>query len=174
MTSLSPCRRCHRRLDCEIRARTLAALRGLGITKANLRCTLPEQDFPVGSRVYVRAFELIEGGHWDDGWRRNDVVRAGTVTGWRNKKATVCLDAGQEIAFPESQGRPPIYFLHAEPDRLAKADESATALCRCGVLPKARCEAGQFPTDRHNNRWGCQRENEEHWAREMAALAETE
>ncbi len=174
MTSLSPCRRCHRRADCEIRERTLASLRGLGITKANLRCAIPEHDFPVGSHVRVQAFELVEGGYWDEGWRRNDIVRLGTVTGWHGKKATVCLDMGQEIALPEAEGRPPIFFLHAEPDRLTLSDDTVVALCRCGSLPKSRCEAGEFPADRHGNPWGCQRLQEEYWECELAPLAPTE
>lgn len=150
MTSLTPCRRCHRRNDCETRAATLRAIRGMNITKANLRCRIPEQDFPPGSVVDVKAFELGDG--WQDGYRKADTVRRGIVCRWRQGRATVVLNADQEIEVPDGE---PIGFLKAEPDRLTRVDEPVQELCRCGNLTKARCEAKQYPTLKNGSDWLC-------------------
>lgn len=156
MTSLTPCRRCHRRETCQKRADTLASLRGLGITRANVRCTIPEEDFPVGTAVTVKAFELTFGGWHDDGWRKSDTVRRGTVVGWSDKKATVVLDQDQEIAIPDRET--PISYLRAEPDRLTAIPDAPKAdLCECGNLTKDRCEAKDFPMRRDGSDWFCQR-----------------
>lgn len=165
MVSLNPCRRCHRRGDCQKRTATLATLKGTGITKANLKCSIPAEDFPVGAAVTVKAFELVESGSWEPTYDQVECVRQGVVSNWRSGKATVALDDGQEITQPHKL---PIYFLHAEPDRLTRIGGDLVAMCQCGRLPAARCDAGQFPKREAGAEWWCERTEAERPAKEFA------
>jgi hypothetical protein len=148
MTVLHPCLHCHRRPDCEIKARTLTLLKGSGITKANLKCSVPEKDFPPGSVVMVKAFELVED---CEDFTPTPTSRRAVVRQWRNRLASVVLEKDQEIAQPSSN---PIAYLKVPSDRLTLVDEPVRVLCRCG-LDAVRCESNDYPSVR-NGEWYCQ------------------
>lgn len=162
MTALRPCRRCHRRETCPVRADTLKSLRGLSITLANLRCGIPKEDFPIGSTVSVKAFEIVENDREDQ--VKVDVFKIGVVRSWRNNKANVVLNAGQEIEKIYDGGK--IGYLSVETDRLTRVDAPIVELCGCGIAQE-RCENSDYPPVR-NGEWNCweaQRERDEsrHW-----------
>ncbi len=159
MVSLTPCRRCHRRADCAIKQKHVDLLRGSAITKANVRCVIPEADFPPGTPVLVKAFEMQHDGYLDEGgedYIKVKVERAGIVTGWKKKgkKATVVLDVGAEIRPASKNQDECIAHLHAEPDRLTRTGDPVD-MCECGGLPKARCASRQFPYLRGGSDWTC-------------------
>lgn len=153
MTVLSPCRRCHRRADCAIKRAALAALKGTKITKANLLCKIPEQDFPVGTAVQVKAFDLRDLGDEVEQYDKTAITVRGIVSRWRNGKATVALDKDQEITQPNNG---PIGILKVEPDRLSLVEgASASEMCNCGLVTKARCAARDFPSLREGADFNC-------------------
>lgn len=152
MTVLHPCHHCHRKPSCEIRTKTLAGIRGLGITIARVRCRIPEQDFPPGAVVDVSAFELAEGAYADDGYRKTKVTRRGIVRSWHERKAVIVLDKDQEIQKPEGAA---IGYLKVTSDRLTATGLPSVELCKCG-LSQERCEANDYPSIRDNGSFQCQ------------------
>lgn len=162
MTSLAPCRRCHRRETCQIKVSTLAGLKGLRISKATLRCKIPQEDFPIGARVSVQAFELLDAGYYEESYRKSAVSVVGIVTAWKGGKATVVLDKDQQIEAVEGNY---IGHLKAEPDRLLRQPGSIVEMCVCGGLSRARCDAKDHPSLRDGKKWNCQRLEEEYFAR---------
>lgn len=152
MTVLHPCLHCHRKEICEIKRDALKQIRGIGITKAKLRCKLPEQDFPPGSIVSVRAFELRPGGYWDEDAVKSVVHRLGIVHSWRNGEALVVLNKDQEIRkfFDETDC---IGLLRATSDRLTRIGDALIDLCSCG-LSADRCADGDMPSIRIGH-WVC-------------------
>ena len=152
MTHLWPCRRCHRRDTCERRAELLGKLRGAGITKANVRCAIPQSDFPPGSTVDVLAFEIDVGSDGDE-FAKLETVRRGIVRSWRLGKASVVLNPGQEIIGPHHDEGCGISYLKVESDRMTRIDVPIVELCRCGISTE-RCEEGQRPMVR-NGKWHC-------------------
>lgn len=157
MTVLHPCLHCHRKSDCQIKIDTLAGLKGLRISKANLRCKIPRQDFPIGASVTVQAFELFDCGYSDaESYRKSAITRRGVVSAWKGNKATVVLDKDEEIETPDGN----IAHLHAEPDRLARIDAPLVEMCSCGGLSKARCEANDHPSLRNDGAWYCKTADE--------------
>lgn len=150
MAVLHPCFHCHRKADCAIKRETLEKLRGLKISKANLRCSIPQQDFPAGATVDVQAFILTEGGYDDCGYRKSAVVRRGVVTGWHAGKCSVALNKDQEIEKPEDGA---IGYLKVTTDRLKRVDEPVQEICGCG-LPQSRCENSDYPSIR-TGEWSC-------------------
>lgn len=151
MAVLTPCRQCHRRDDCEVKARTQKALRGLAITKATVKCAIPASDFPPGSVVDVRAFQIVESDRYEHEYRKEAVIRRGVVSKWRENKATVILDPGQEI---EKTDGDKIAFLKLPSDRLTQSGEQRVELCPCG-LSRARCDAATFPHLPKGAEWFC-------------------
>lgn len=153
MTVLHPCLRCHRKDDCEIKQNTLKQIRGAGVTKAKLRCKIPEQDFPLGSVVSVQAFEIRETARGDfDDLAKVRVDRVGVVRSWRDGKACVVLNKDQEIQklYDENDR---IGFLHVTSDRLTRISDAFVDLCKCG-LPESRCQDGDMPSVR-GGAWFC-------------------
>lgn len=140
MTILHPCHNCHRKTDCGIRAKTLASIKGLGLTKANLKCRIPEEDFPPGSVVNVSAFEIDE-----DDDNKTPITRRGIVRSWRERKAVVVLDKDQEIEKPYNGGN--IGYLKVTSDRLATTGMPPVNLCACG-LSEERCIDNDYPSTR--------------------------
>ena len=150
MAVLYPCFHCHRKDGCAIKKETLERLRGLKISKANLRCPIPQQDFPPGTTVDVAAFILTEGGYDDYGYRKSAVVRRGVVAGWHAGKCSVALNKDQEIEMPEDGA---IGYLKVTTDRLKRVDEPVQEICGCG-LPQSRCENSDYPSIR-TGEWSC-------------------
>lgn len=149
MTVLHPCLHCHRKTDCQIKRDTLLKLRGCGITKATLRCKIPQADFPPGARVVVDAFEIILEDH---DWERRMIRRTGVVRSWIASQACVVLDKDQEIQMNfKDQGS--IGMLRCTSDRLTRIDGPLVDLCSCG-LSTERCENGDMPSIR-SGKWGC-------------------
>lgn len=150
MAILHPCLHCHRKHNCEKRQQTLKSIRGLGVTKASIRCRVPQDDYPAGTVVAVEAFEID-----DDGacytQRKYTVTKRGVVARWRNGKATVALDKAEEISVPD--GGHNIGYLHLTPDRLTKIDGSIREICKCG-LTQERCDNRDYPSIR-NGEWSC-------------------
>lgn len=144
MTVLHPCHNCHRKAGCDLRRDILKNLRGLKITLARFSCYIPELDFPAGAVVDVSAFELVEGGYADDGYRKAKIVRRGVVRAWHDRKAIVVLDKDQEIQKPEGDA---IGYLKVTSDRLTATGLPPVELCRCG-LSQERCEANDYPSIR--------------------------
>ncbi|MGO4337799.1 hypothetical protein AB4037_23060 [Labrys sp. KB_33_2] len=148
MTVLHPCHNCHRKADCSIRTKTLAALKGLSITKATLQCRLPQKDFPPGAVVEVKAFDLVEKS-WsrpdDDPFEKRAITRRGVIRSWHQRKATVVLDKDQEIEKGFDDGA--IGYLKVPSQRLTATGLPPVELCSCG-LSQARCAAGDYPSVR--------------------------
>ncbi|MGJ4855568.1 hypothetical protein ACN6KF_001514 [Labrys sp. La1] len=146
MTVLHPCHNCHRKTDCSIRAKTLAALKGLSITKATLQCRLPQKDFPPGAVVEVKAFDLVEK-PWsrpdDDPYEKRAITKRAIVKSWLHRKATVVLE--QDIEQPDDLGG--IGILKVPSERLTATGLPPVELCSCG-LSQARCDAGDYPSVR--------------------------
>lgn len=152
MTVLHPCLHCHRKASCEIKRDALKQIRGIGITKAKLRCKIPEQDFPPGSIVSVCAFELRPGFYGDDGPAKATIHRTGVVSRWRGGEALVILNKDQEIMkFFDETDR--IGLLHATSDRLTRVGDALVDLCSCG-LPATRCMDDDMPRIRTGD-WVC-------------------
>lgn len=155
MTSLFPCRRCHRRGDCPIETEARTRLRGSKITSAKIKCAIPQQDFPVGSVVSVQAFEI------DPEYYNNSVIkRRGVVTRWLAGRATVILDKDQEIQKPDGDGAIG-YLKNVESDRLALTGAPTLKLCDCG-LSYDRCGERDFPSIRQGE-WDCFSEKRERY-----------
>lgn len=152
MTVLDPCLHCHRKADCPIKRDTLARLRGLNITKARIRCRIPQEDFPAGSAVMVEAFELTEASFGDDDWRKCKTYRRGIVSRWHRGEATIVLDKDQEIQSPHT-GANPIGYLKVKSNRLSKVDAPIVELCSCG-LSQERCANAVYPSIRDGD-WQC-------------------
>ena len=127
MTVLHPCLHCHRKSDCQIKRDMHVRLRGSGVTKATLRCKVPESDFPPGSIVSVRAFEM----RWDeDGYRDITSVavdRLGVIRQWRAGKAWVVLNSDQEIQKLDDPNDK-IGLLHCTSDRLTRIGDHIISL----------------------------------------------
>jgi hypothetical protein len=145
MTVLQPCFHCHRAADCETKRSTLARLRGLAITKASVRCRIPKDDFPSGTVVDVKAFEIEP-----EFSNKFEVVKRGVVSRWHNGKVSVVLDKAQEIEVFESHK---IGYLHVTTDRLTKIGDDVRELCKCG-LTQERCENRDYPSTR-TGQWEC-------------------
>lgn len=144
MTVLHPCHNCHRKADCSIRAKTLAALKGLSITKATLQCRLPQKDFPPGAVVEVKAFELVDAGYAEESYRKSATTRRGIVMRWHERKAIVALDSDMEIENPDDGA---IAILKVSSERLTSTGFPPVELCSCG-LSQERCDAGDYPSVR--------------------------
>lgn len=145
MTVLQPCLHCHRSADCETKRSTLARLRGLSITKANVRCRVPKEDFPEGSVVDVKAFEIDT-----EYSNKFHVVKRGVIARWRSGKVSIVLDKTQEIETPDGHN---IGYLHVTTDRLTKVEGATRELCKCG-LTQERCENRDYPSIR-TGEWSC-------------------
>lgn len=157
MTVLHPCLHCHRKADCQIKRDALIRIRGLGLTKATLRCKIPEQDFPAGSRVSVRTFILNYGQYADSGPVAVRTDRIGAVAHWRNRKATVVLDKDQEIeSLDDDDVR--IGVVKVPSDRLTRLDEVTKEMCDCGLLTLDRCHKADFPMIKGSKEFYCDRE----------------
>jgi hypothetical protein len=155
MTVLHPCLHCHRKADCQIKRDTHAKLLGTGITKANLRCKIPEQDFPPGARVIIDAFEIRAGEHnayVDRDDRKCATKRTGVIRCWSGSKCWVVLDKGQEIRklYDEDDK---IGLLSATTDRLTRIGDDVVLLCACG-LDAGRCANNDMPSTR-TGKWSC-------------------
>lgn len=145
MTVLHPCHRCAHKSDCDRLSDLRARLRGAGITKGNVKCAIPQTDFPVGQPVSVRCFTLAWGEYGDDGYRRVPATRLGVVQRYQGGRFTVLLDVGQEVGEPDI-GEPgsdarPIAIVRAYHDQLSLVEglEAPVELCDCG-LTRDRCK----------------------------------
>lgn len=145
MTVLHPCHNCHRKADCSIRKKTLAALKGLSITKATLQCRVPQKDFPPGAVVEVKAFDMVPEPDEFTGYRKREVARRGVIRSWHERKANVVLDSDQEIEKGFEEGA--IGYLKVPSERLIATGLPPVELCACG-LSQERCEAGDYPSVR--------------------------
>lgn len=154
MTTFWPCRRCNHRETCLRLKDMRKQLRGAGITKANVKCSVPASDFPPGATVDVQAFEMTEGGGTYDsyGLEKTAIVRRGVVREWTRGYAAVVLNADQEIRKFDSTDSIG-YLKKVEPDRLTRVDVPIAKLCSCGLTAE-RCENGDHPSIR-DGKWAC-------------------
>ena len=145
MTVFHPCFHCHRKAECPIKAQAAKALRGFNITKANIRCGIPKQDFPPGTTVEVRTFVLADIGDFEPTYKKEPAWRRGVIARWKGSKATVALNKDQEIEQPSDSA---IGYLSVTPDRLGRVDVPLVELCHCG-LTQERCQDGDYPSVRN-------------------------
>jgi hypothetical protein len=152
MTVLHPCLHCHRRDGCGIRTGLVTRLKGSGITKATVKCKIPEQDFPPGSVVMVQAFEIVENqaDYAGPDFFKQRTDRRGVVRGWRSRLCQVILDKDAEI---EQLSGNPIAYLKVPSDHLTLLAEPVRELCACG-LDAERCENSDYPSVREGE-WRC-------------------
>lgn len=152
MAVLAPCLHCHRRADCAIKADTLKRIRGAGITKATLKCKIPQEDFPPGATVDVKTFRMEEYdyGYAGDGLRKTSVIVRGVVMKWRDRKAVVAIDKAQEI---ETLAGHKLGIIKVPPDVLTRIGDDVAELCACGFTVD-RCVDRDLPS-MADRVWNC-------------------
>lgn len=156
MTTFSPCRRCARRDDCGRLADLRKAMRGTGITKANVKCDIPKADFPVGTPVMVRCFTIVDGIGWHPDYPEEGKVavdRPGVVRAHKGGKFVALLDVGSEVGRPDDQSISIVGVYH---DQLSRAEgRDPVALCACGLTADRCGDVSKHPRLLNGNEWNC-------------------
>ena len=146
MTVFHPCHNCHRKAGCEILVAKRKAIRGLGITKANVKCKIPERDFPPGSIVDVKAFEIDY-----ELQNKHAITVRGVVRAWKSGKASITIKKDDEIVTLDGHA---IGNLRVTSERMKATDLPPVTLCPCG-LSQERCENSDYPSIK-SGEWVCQ------------------
>jgi hypothetical protein len=144
MTTFRPCIGCTARKDCEIKKGAVKALRGVPITSAKIKCSLPfTEHFPPGTRVKVMVWdardERVSSSQYDYDSRLPAKMVSATVVGPSSKKAGKLLCHLDAPVMSERDTE--IEFRAAWPKEVERLDEPRAPFCKsCSrAIVKGEC-----------------------------------
>ncbi len=151
--TITPCRTCHLKADCQIKAGKLKAIRGLKLTSIKFRCDVKKESITPGMKgtaklLYVAVGRGIEGDIWTEK-RQVDCV----VMGWSGPKVKLYIpydDDGPWWLHPFKSGMDSeerVHVVKVDADQLKLSDEVVSTCVTCGLpegveMPRWTCGIG--------------------------------